>query len=197
MVQFPDSVYTDEELLTLLQQGSRDSFEILYKKYWKQLFNSAYKRLQSREIVEELVQDIFVDLWSKREIMQINSSLQAYLFTALRYKLFSYFRSQLIRKRHVDYILHHSEGYENFVEDQLYYEELARALENSVGNLPEKYRTIYRLSRNENLTYKEIAAHLNIPVDTVEKQMGKALKLLRIQLKDYAWLAVLCAGFSN
>ena len=197
MVQFPDSVYTDEELLTLLQQGSRESFEILYKKYWKQLFNSAYKRLQSREIVEELVQDIFVDLWSKREVLEIHSSLQAYLFTALRYKLFSYFRSQFIKKKHVEYVLHHSEGYENFVEDQLYYEELAHALENSVETLPEKYKTVYLLSRNQNLTYKEIAAHLNMPLDTVEKQMGKALKLLRIKLKDYAWIAVLCAGLSN
>lgn len=197
MLQFPDSIYTDEELLTLLRQGSRFSFEILYKKYWKQLFNSAYKRLPSREIVEELVQDIFVDLWSKREILEIHSSLSAYLFTALRYKLFSYFRAQLIRQRHQDFIMTQTEYYENFVEDQLYYEELAKALDVCVKKLPDKCRTVYQLSRAEHLTYKEIAIRMNMPVDTVEKQMGKALKLLRVQLKEFAWLAVLCAGLSN
>ena len=196
MLQFSDSINSDEELLILLRQGDRESFGILYSKYWKRLFNAAYKRLQSREIVEEIIQDIFVDLWAKRETIQIHSSLQGYLFTALRYQLFSYFRAQLVRKQHVAYVLTHAEEYENLVEDQLFYEELARALESGIENLPEKCRVVYQLSRNENLTYKEIAGHLHLPIDTVEKQMVKALKLLRIQLKDYAWLAIIAASLA-
>jgi RNA polymerase sigma-70 factor (ECF subfamily) len=175
----------EEPLLIRLQKGERQAFEQLYRTYWRSLFDSAYKRLQSREETEEIVQELFAQLWARRESLVITSSLESYLYTALRNQIFSYFRARIVQRNHASYVFHRNDAPSNPVEDQLYYEELAVAYKNSLERLPEKYRTVYQLSRHQNLTYKEISKLLNLPIDTVEKQMSKALQLLRIYLKDY------------
>ncbi len=117
-----------------------------------------------------------------------------YLFTALRYRIYNYIRSLLTKKAHLDYVLQRGDDYEaNLVEDQLYYEELQRALDAGVAQLPEKYRRVYELSRQEHYTYREIAQLLELPIDTVEKQMAKALKLLRLHLKEHLFILLLAA----
>lgn len=143
-----------------------------------------------REECEEIVQEIFIDLWTKRETLLISVSLEAYLFGALRYSIYNLIRSRKVRKAYFEYLLQLPEATGNPIEDHLHYEELAQALETSVANLPEKLRKVYVLSRKQNLTYKEIAEQENIPVDTVEKQMGRALKILRENLKDFAWIFI-------
>lgn len=141
-----------------------------------------------------MIQDLFVDLWGRRESLDVTTSAEVYLFTALRYKIYNYIRAQLVRKAHVDHLLRWSPEVGSPVEDQVYYEELARAVEASVARLPEKYRRVYVLSRQENRTYREIAELLNLPPDTVEKQMSRALQLMRIHLHDYLVSALLVAG---
>lgn len=185
----------DDELLSRLREGNRDAFAQLYKKYWRRLFDSAYKRLQLREECEEIIQEIFIDLWTKRENLLITVSLEAYLFGALRFGIYNFIRSRKIRDSYLDHLLHTSDPEQNYIEDRLYYEELSQALDKSIQNLPEKFRKVYLLSRSENLTYKEIAIRLNLPMDTVEKHMGRALKILRDNLKDFAWLLMLLTRY--
>ena len=175
-------------MLSGLRLGDKDAFAQLYKKYWRRLFDSAYKRLLLREECEEIIQELFVDLWTRRNTLLISISLEAYLFGALRYSIYNLIRSQKIREAYLDHLLHNSDIEHNYIEDQLYYEELADALNKSIENLPEKFRKVYILSRRENLSYKEISAQLNVPIDTVEKHMGKALKILREDLKDFVLL---------
>ena len=129
--------------------------------------------------------DAVVD--AKRETLLISVSLEAYLFGALRYSIYNLIRSRKIREAYLEHLLRVPGDENNYIEDRLHYEELARALESSVQNLPEKLRKVYLLSRKEHLTYKEIAEQEQIPVDTVEKQMGRALKILRENLKEFAW----------
>ncbi|GAB3932600.1 RNA polymerase sigma-70 factor [Larkinella terrae] len=186
----------EEPLIVRLQQGERQAFEQLYRTYWRRLFDSAYKRLQSREETEEIVQELFAQLWARRESLVITSSLESYLFTALRNQIFSHLRTQFVQRNHLNYVTNRPPEPSNPVEDQLYYEELAAAYRNSLEQLPEKYRTVYQLSRHQNLTYREISTLLNLPIDTVEKQMSKALQLLRIYLKDYV-IAVAFYLFDN
>jgi len=176
-----------------LRQSDRDAFARLYKKYWRRLFDSAYKRLLLREECEEIIQELFVDIWAKRETLIITVSMEAYLFGALRFSIYNLIRSQKIRNAYLDHLANTREAEQNYIEDRLYYEELALALEKSIENLPEKARNVYLLSRKENLTYKEIAQQLNMPIDTVEKQMGKALKILRMNLKDFTLILILLA----
>lgn len=174
-----------------MQGGDSDAFAALYRKYWRRLFDAAYRRIMLREECEELIQEIFTDLWTKRETLLISVSLESYLFGALRYSIYNLIRSRKIRDAYLEYLLQTPAGDSNYIEDHLYYEELSRALEVSIGNLPDKLRKVYVLSRKEHLTYREIAAQENIPVDTVEKQMGRALKILRESLRDYAWICIM------
>lgn len=177
-----------------MRQSDREAFARLYKKYWRRLFDSAYKRLLLREECEEIIQELFVDIWAKRETLLVTVSLEAYLFGALRFSIYNLIRSQKIRNAYLDHLTNTREAEQNYIEDRLYYEELARALEKSIENLPEKAKNVYLLSRRDNLTYKEIAQQLNMPVDTVEKQMGKALKILRMNLKDFTLILILLTG---
>lgn len=151
------------------------------------MFDAAYRRIALREECEEIIQEIFTDLWTKRETLLISVSLEAYLFGALRYSIYNLILSRKIREAYLEQLVHMPDSIGNHIEDRLHYEELARALEAGVGNLPEKLKKVYILSRKEHLTYKEIALQENIPLDTVEKQMGRALKILREQLKDFSW----------
>lgn len=173
-----------------MQTGDSEAFAALYRKYWRRLFDAAYRRLMLREESEEIIQEIFIDLWAKRETLLISVSLEAYLFGALRYSIYNLIRSRKVREAYFEHLLQLPEAAGNPIEDRLHYEELARALEASVANLPDKLRKVYVLSRKQNLTYKEIALQENIPVDTVEKQMGRALKILRENLKDFAWAGI-------
>ncbi|KQS33843.1 RNA polymerase sigma-70 factor [Dyadobacter sp. Leaf189] len=183
----------EEELLNRLRQSDRNAFAELYRKYWRRLFDSAYKRLLLREECEEIIQEIFVDIWEKRETLIITVSLEAYLFGALRYRIYNLIRSRKIRNAYLDHLTNTQEVEQNYIEDSLYYEELAGALAKSIENLPEKIRKVYQLSRRENLSYKEISVRLNIPLDTVEKQMGKAIRIIRANLKDFTLLLILLA----
>ncbi|WP_090154142.1 RNA polymerase sigma-70 factor [Dyadobacter soli] len=181
----PDSA--DATLLAHMRTGDSDAFAALYRKYWRRLFDAAYRRLLLREECEEIIQEIFTDLWTKRETLLISVSLEAYLFGASRYSIYNHIRSRKIREAYLEHWLKTPGEEGNYIEDRLHYEELASALEKSIENLPEKLRKVYVLSRKEHLTYKEIAEQEQIPVDTVEKQMGRALKILRDNLKEFAW----------
>lgn len=162
------------------------------------LFNSAYKRLLLREEAEEIIQDLFVQLWVKKELLTIHSTLEAYLFGALRFSIYNFIRNRQVRQTYLDDLAHSSEPNEHYIEDAVYYEELAEALAKSVEKLPEKYKKVYTLSRYENFSYKQISKHLNIPIDTVEKHMGKALKMLRENLRDFAvFLCIWTGGYWN
>ncbi|WP_170982972.1 RNA polymerase sigma-70 factor [Dyadobacter frigoris] len=194
IITLNNSHKADEELFSGLKLGDRDAFAQLYKKYWRRLFDSAYKRLLLREECEEMIQELFVDLWTRRNTLILSVSLEAYLFGALRYSIYNLIRSRKIKEAYLDHLLHTPAVGHNYIEDQLYYEELAEALQKSIEKLPEKFRRVYILSRRENLCYKEIAVQLNIPIDTVEKHMGKALKILREDLKDFALVLLILAN---
>ncbi len=168
-----------------MQKGDRAAFVQLYKKYWRRLFDSAYKRLLTREECEDIVQEIFIDLWAKRDKILITASIEAYLFGALRYQIYNRIRSRKVQESYLNSLTHTPQYQQNPIEDWFYYEELSMVLEKSIENMPEKFRRAYWLSRKENLSYKEIASQLSLPIDTVEKHIGKALKILRKNLKDF------------
>lgn len=185
-----DSHNEDIQLLRRLNESDTEAFAAIYQKYWKKLFDSCYKRIYFREESEEIVQELFVNLWEKRESLTITVSLEAYFFGALRYAVFNWIRSQKVRDSYFDALLNHSEISLNDIEDGLYYEELSGAWERSIEELPDKLRLVYQLSRKENLTYKEISIQLNTPLDTVEKRLGRAMKIIRDNLKHFAWILV-------
>jgi RNA polymerase sigma-70 factor (family 1) len=175
---------SDAELFQLTKRENIRAFEVLYRRHWAHLINAAYKRLQSRQRAEDIVQELFITLYQKRNFLEITVSLKAYLSQALKYRVLNEFRAEGIRSTHVKSLFLSDECKNDFVEG-LEAKELHKLIEASLAGLPEKCRQVFLLSRREHMSNKEISNELNISVSTVEKHVGRALKTLKGHLKMY------------
>ncbi|GAB3252523.1 RNA polymerase sigma-70 factor [Larkinella harenae] len=172
-----------------------ETFQAIYLRYWNDLFRVAARRLQSEEAAAEIVQDIFVELWERREKLNIDH-LDRYLFTAVKYKVINYIRDALIRKKYWDPGVEDLVSYfDERAENNLAYEDLHKAVEEVLEHMPLKTREIFRLNRLEHKTVKEISEFLHIPERTVEYHITQSLRLLRSHLKNFATYLFLFIGF--
>jgi RNA polymerase sigma-70 factor (ECF subfamily) len=181
--------YSDEGLLKLLKQQELGAFEEIYVRYWKKLYSAAYKRVQSREIAEEIVQDIFTSLWMKRHVLDVDV-LSAYLFTAVKYKIINHLEKEMSRKLYSEVQLQSSVPVDNSTEEAVLLNELNVALEKEIQKLPPKRQQIFKMSRQEHLSIKQVASHLGISEKTAENQLGKALKVLKVNLKHFNFFVI-------
>ncbi|WP_299463312.1 RNA polymerase sigma-70 factor [Mucilaginibacter sp.] len=174
-------MWPDSELLALLRLDDRKAFEMLYNKYSPKIYHVAYNLFRDKAICEDLVQELFIDLWTKRNNLNI-SSLEWYLKVAIKNRVLMYIRT---KKATLDLsaIAMLTEKYT--ADSKLLQNDISTILENNVERLPEKCRQIFTLSRKEYLSNKEIASRLNISIKTVENQMTIALRYLRAGLTDY------------
>jgi RNA polymerase sigma-70 factor (ECF subfamily) len=177
---------TDQELVTALRNGDNDAFEALYHRYFVSLSKYAYKKLQDECVVEELVQDVFVDLWKKRTTLEVDGQIAGLLFAMLRNKALHGLRARLIQFKHLEAfsLLHKNEMSEELT-DVLYARQVQEKMNAAINQLSPQCRLAFTLSRYENLSYKQIAREMDISVNTVEKHIGKALHFLRQEFKEY------------
>jgi RNA polymerase sigma-70 factor (ECF subfamily) len=176
---------SDNELVVLLKQDKLRAFKELYGRYWKKLYGEAYKRLKSKESAEEIVQEIFTNLWLKRHSLQITTTVGGYLYSIAGNRVIDRYRQELVRTKYKEaFWAVHSET-DNSTEDAIMLRELTYTIETEVRQLPDKCRSVYELSRNEQKTNREIALQLGISEKTVENHLTKALKRLRIGLSHY------------
>lgn len=176
------SSYSDCELLDLIRSGDRIAFSEIYNRYWKKIFTVAANKVGQPEEAEEIVQDIFISLWNRREEIIITTSLNAYLAVSVKYRVI-----KILAKRNLyhKYAVHSQSvlsGTTNSTEDWLEFQELKSRLQILVANLPEKCRLIYKASREKGFSQKQIAEEFGISEKTVEAHIGKALKMLRTGL---------------
>ena len=174
-------------LLKLIKQGDQIAFRHLFYQYADSLERFITYYIHDREKSQDLVLDIFTYIWENRQNFEIKLTLKAHLFQAARNKSFTY-----IRDKKIPVYLEEMEGMEivqNY-DSELELQELHHLIEEAVSLLPDKCREIFRKSREENLTNKEIAGQLHISEKTVEGQITIALKKIRIHLGDsysYLW----------
>lgn len=176
------SSYTDQALLCLLQQGDEKAFTELYNRYWEKLLFIAGIKLRDLSIAEELVQDIFFDLWQRREKLVLAGELSHYLAVCMKHKVINV---QAKRKRAMDYQAYAGKRMEmadNSTEHWLGFEELKGKLATLVAGLPERCRITYQMSRELGLSQKEIARTLQVSEKAVEGNLSRALKVLRTGL---------------
>jgi len=150
--------------------------------------NHAYQRLQSKEAAKDLVQGVFVSLYTRRAELPDTPSPQSYLFKAVKYKVLNQLRASFIKSVKLQQL--HAENLRQPVSlaqpaYQVMQKELEGKLRDAVSLLPDKCREAFLLSREENLSYKSIALKMGTSVNTVEKQIGKALRILRVQIGNY------------
>ncbi|QEM10699.1 RNA polymerase sigma-70 factor [Mucilaginibacter rubeus] len=180
---------SDDRLAALIRENDLVAFEHIYNKYWSKLYLSAYNILRDRQVSEDITQEVLVNLWMKRANLQVTTSLNAYLYTAVRYQVFNVLRSGKVK---ADLFSRLEELFSNNGGEEILSEkEINRLLEQGVAELPEKCRQIFLMSRKEHLSTKEIAERLGISPKTVENQLTIALNRLRKTLGDFVCMALI------
>lgn len=179
--------HTDEYLFSLLQNDDEKAFTELYERYWKKLLVRANLLLSSQEDAEEIVHDIFVNLWRKRATLCIVHSFHTYVTAMLQYGCFKVLvkRKRLRIKETTDTLF---ETVDLSTQQWLDFDDLREELETAVSRLPDKCQLIFRLSREQYLSDKEIAGKLDLSVNTVRTQMHRALQRLKTSLNTFFFL---------
>lgn len=175
------SLEDEKTMMQKIASGSEAAFEKVFKTYYSPLTGYAFNILKNEEQAQEVVQETFVKFWEKRAEINIELSLKAYLFRAV-------FNRCMNVKKHEDVKLNYQNSVDkNEVQNDgaMLSWELQEQLNKALQHLPEKCRVIFEKAKLEGLKYSEIAEELGISIKTVENQMGKALQIMRVQLKDY------------
>ncbi len=175
---------TDEELLKLLETDRDKAIELLFRQYYSLVTYAVYRVLPDRSVAEDLAQEVFFDLWRKREKLNITTSLKAYLRRAAVNRTLNHIRDKKMNFEDEEKIPElRSKAATIF--QKLEAEELQKKINEAVDSLPERCRAVFSLSRFEEMSYKEIAAKLDISVKTVENQISKALSIMRTALGPF------------
>ena len=167
----------------------KGDFEKLYKLYYPKMFAFAKNYVPANEDAENIVQDVFLILWERKEEIEISFTLTTYLFTLVKNRCLNFLRHKLIEeeynsqmKEELGFKLYALETFNYSYQSE---EELQEVIRRALDTLPGRCREVFIKSRIEGLKYKEISDELGISVNTVENQMVTALKKLRVALKDY------------
>ena len=181
---------TDYQLLQEMQANNMFAFDELYKRYHKRLFHFANYILKTKEDSENIVHEVFLKLWENRHKIE---KIKPYLFSIAYNSAISLIRKRISEQKFIDHLKSLPERWEEPVNINLEYDELHDQAKKIISTLPSRQREVYLLSREEGLTYKEIADKMNISVNTVENHMVKALRNLRRELGKLSLLGVLFA----
>jgi RNA polymerase sigma-70 factor (ECF subfamily) len=173
-----------EELLTT---GNEQVFEEVFKTHFKNLHAYACTILKDASDAEEMVQQVFYKLWERKTGLDIHTSIKAYLYRSVHNECMNHIKHQKVKAVHQQYSMLQEklQVEKNDPAQQLTGNELEKKIFAALNDLPEQCRTIFQMSRFESLKYQEIAFQLGLSVKTVEAQMGKALKRLRLKLVEY------------
>jgi len=178
-------------LINRLKQGEESAYELLFNEFYRVLTVYANKYVRDIETAKEIVQDLFVHLYEKRENLDINSSLKSYLFRSTHNRCINYINAQKIRIQHAEYVFKTADATENILEQEVNKTELEQALFTAINQLPPKCQSIFKMNRFEGLSNTEIAEKLKLSKRTVETQISKALRILRIKIEPYRGICII------
>jgi RNA polymerase sigma-70 factor (ECF subfamily) len=174
----------ERDLLDRIRHGDEGAFDAVFREHYASLVRSAEAMLHRRDLAEEIVQDVLLALWQRRDTLVVEDSLRAYLFRATRNRALNHLRHVAIERK-AEPELSSVEPSAGDAQATLVHEEIDIALRRAIGVLPPRCREVFELSRVHGLRYAEIASTLGISVKTVEAQMGKALRVLRDELAPW------------
>ena len=181
----------DEALVEMLALGHEWALKEIFTRYNFRLFRQAAGVLHDEDLAKDMVQNVFMDLWNRRNSSQIQV-LSHYLSRAIKFQVLKQIRHGEMQDHHLKMMSNIQ--FVNQTEESINYKELEVILQNAVGTLSPRCREVFVLSRFENLSHKEISSRLNISTKTIEAQMGKALSFLRQRVQKFLFLALLLAS---
>ena len=174
----------DEEIFGQIKVGNPEAFQLLFDRYWKKLFVYAYKALNHPEACEDAVQEVFINLWERKEKLEI-SNLKGFLFQSVKNKIANHVRRTKFTRDHLD-VISSASLTDNSTENIIAYRETEHFIHSAIEQLPVRCREVFYLSRFERLNNQQIATKLNLSIRTVETHISNALKNLRHTLRDTA-----------
>jgi len=175
----------DNQLFESLKAGDITAFEMLFRTFYQPLCNYAFTFVQDHDDAEEIVQSTFLMVWEKKEVLEIRTGVKPYLYAMVRNACLNVIKHEKVKQQHAAVEMVMGERSVESVTRTVMASELEEKIYRAMEALPEQCRLVFKLSRFEELKYAEIATQLNISIKTVENHMGKALKIMREQLKDY------------
>lgn len=177
---------TDEyQLITLLREGDENAFHILYKKYAKQLFCFINRSVKESDDSNDLLQTVFIKIWETRSCIDPEGSFSGYLYTIAKNLICNYYKKKIVVQAYQTFASADEKDENNTVFSSLVYKELSERIFTEINKLPKKRRKIFIMSRRLNMSYKEIAAQLNVSENTVDTQIRKALQFLREKREEF------------
>jgi RNA polymerase sigma-70 factor (family 1) len=173
--------FTDEKLVSMLYEGSDTAFAEIYRRYWHDLYVLAYRKTTSKETAEELVQELFADIWSRRFTIQI-TSLRAFLFASLKYSIIDWIDKKASHQKFDVYHQAFGQTADQNTEENIEYQDLEENTYLLLRDFPEKTREIFVMSRMEHLSNAEIADRINLSEKAIEYHLGKVLAKLKVRV---------------
>lgn len=190
----PKIVGDEQFIYALFRQDPRHGCEVLFRRYYDNLCNHAIRFVYAKDIAEEIVAEVFANFWQNRAFEQINTSYQAYLYKAVRYRAYNYIRFELSRTFALEIASNQPDTAVLGPDEVLHYNELTRKIDAVIQALPPQCRRAFQLNRLEGKKYAEVAAELQISVSAVERLISRALAKLRTDLKEDWLLALVLLG---
>lgn len=172
-------------LINQLNTGNELVFEKVFKQYFKALQNYAYTILNDLDVAEEMVQNVFLKIWEKREKLPQDTNIASYLYKSVYHESLNWLRHENVKVSHQQHTLYSMKNETDNASSRIRMKQLEENLQQALNELPQQCRTIFQMSRFDQMRYREIADELGISIKTVENQMGKALRLMRIKLVEF------------
>jgi RNA polymerase sigma-70 factor (family 1) len=185
---------SDADLVKAISVGDKTAFERLYRTYAAQLYSYVRKNIPCKEDCEEVIQETFESVWIRRAELEITSSIRAYLFGILRFKIIRYFRKSSLKKKYSDHFLLFEAVYDQAEDPESNFAAIQSALDKVIKELPERCQEALRLRLSEDLSNPDIAKRMNISTRTVEAYMFRAFNHIRSSYKQYTDSALILAA---
>ena len=183
--------FQDEQIARLLSNKDEATFERVFKTHYKSLHAYTFTMLKDEDEAEEMVQQVFFKLWERSEHLSFSGPIAAYLYRAVHNESLNFLKHQKVKAGHQLHVAYSMKNKTEHGQGKMMGKELEYKFREALDALPEQCRTVFQLSRFEDMKYKEIADKLDISIKTVENHMGKALKLLRTKLVDFLPLLII------
>jgi RNA polymerase sigma-70 factor (ECF subfamily) len=173
------SNYPDQQLLNLLRADNVAAFNAIYDRYSKPLYLYILSKLETSEISKDVLQDLFVSLWEKRQQLQISDSLKSYLYQSARHKIIDIYRKNSSYRKYLQQLIEHFDAQPENITENVDYKAKNQEILEAINHLPDRMKEIFMLSRLEHQSIEQIAQRLGLSQQTVKNQITKALKILR------------------
>lgn len=170
------------DLLIKLREGSQSAYTEVYNRFKLPLYTFLWERTHDREIVRDILHDVFLTIWEKRADIQYETSLSGYLFSSVKNRLLDCIARDKVKQRYIDSFYSYINATENTTDHLIRTKELSTRIAEEIADLPPKTREVFELSRTSHLSRKEIASKLGVSEETVKSHMYQALKTLKLKL---------------